>query len=406
MLDRVKKLEFKLNYYSLIQALFWAAIACYSPYIVLFLSKHGVSNSLIGIIMMGNSIVSLLLQPFWGMVSDRIRSIRKVFIFCLGLTAVLIIALAFVKSILFMGILIILISAIQSPLGALLDIWTLNSVKIKASKSYGAVRMWGSFGYAVLVICMGALIDTLSVSYVFYCYGFMSIVVIFACYKITDVNKNDDLHEKHSESGFSSKSILKLLKNKQYTVYLAFICLIFTVINPMISFLPQLMLGEGGSNDLYGLSMAIAAMSEAPILFISGYLVKRFRSIILVYIALIFYVIRIVIFVVVPNPTGIIVSMCLQGFSYAIFLAGYIQYIDEITPEGLKSTAMTFGNSVSFGLSGIIGYYAGGSLIDGYGIFNAYKFGAVYMVILFAVFSLYLLYLFVHSAKQNKKIRA
>ncbi len=65
----------------------------------------------------------------------------------------------------------------------------------------------------------------------------------------------------------------------------------------------------------------------------------------------------------------------LQGPSFALFMNGTVYYIDEMAPEELKATAQTFATSMYFGVSGIVGSYGGGWMIDNYGLKTLYLIG-------------------------------
>ncbi|MCL1831049.1 MAG: MFS transporter, partial [Oscillospiraceae bacterium] len=69
-----------LGKFSYLNIFHYSAMACYYPFIVAFLTKRDYSSTQIGAILTIDSIVAIISQPIWGIICDRIRSVRKVYI--------------------------------------------------------------------------------------------------------------------------------------------------------------------------------------------------------------------------------------------------------------------------------------------------------------------------------------
>ena len=91
---------------SSLEAAFWAAFAVYSPYLTYFLKTRGYSNTTIGTITAVNSFIVVFAQPLWGMISDKLQSIRRVFIICMCVTAILLQPLPLIPTVLLTGCLL------------------------------------------------------------------------------------------------------------------------------------------------------------------------------------------------------------------------------------------------------------------------------------------------------------
>ena len=66
-------------YFSFLVLLFWGTFAAYYPFGVVILQEKGFSNTVIGTIMAINSMIVVFAQPFWGMISDRMRSVKNIY---------------------------------------------------------------------------------------------------------------------------------------------------------------------------------------------------------------------------------------------------------------------------------------------------------------------------------------
>jgi PPP family 3-phenylpropionic acid transporter len=154
-------------------------------------------------ILMVMSIISVLSQPLWGMLSDRIHSIKKVFSFCIFASVMLILSLAVIKSIHVVMVMLPIIALMQSPLVPLLDIWILKSAQNGISASYGIIRMWGSIGFAVAVAIMGILVSKMSINIAFICYGTINSITFFICFGLKDIDRRSGDSDKAVGSDIS-----------------------------------------------------------------------------------------------------------------------------------------------------------------------------------------------------------
>ena len=107
----------------------WLTIGCFNPFIVLFLMHRNVNTVTIGFILMINSLVSLIGQPLWGMVSDRIQSVKKVFLFCILTATLLNLILPWCSSTVMLTFMLPLSIFFFCALSPLLDSWTIYSIR-------------------------------------------------------------------------------------------------------------------------------------------------------------------------------------------------------------------------------------------------------------------------------------
>jgi len=356
--------------YSVLQFMFWATFAAYYPFMVVFLRNKGFSNTTIGLIVAINSLIVLFAQPFWGMVSDAMQSIKKVVIFCLAVAVVLLQPVPFVSSALFVGTILALVTAFESPLVPLLDNWIIQGIKIEKDLSYGSIRLWGSLGFAGMVQIYGRFINRFSIHVLFPIFLLMGCITIIVCIWV----KTDRPVSSGSEQGLN---IGRLFKNYYYVSFLIFAIIISIPHRSAFVFLPNLMETLGGSDGDLGMVFAVMALSEVPVFLYTKVLLKKFKPVKLMVFSSSFFIIRQILYIISTSPIHLMGIQALQGPSFALFYNGMVYYIDELAPAELKSTAQTFANSMFFGLSGIIGSYAGGWIIDNYGLKSMYLMGTL-----------------------------
>lgn len=401
-LDTLLKKDTMIENYSLLQFIIWSTIGCFSPFIVLFLMHRNVSATMIGFILMLNSLASLIAQPLWGMISDKIRSVKKVFFICISVSTAILMTMPFNSNLTLLTIIFPLLMLFFSPMSPLLDSWTIQGIKSQPSKSYGSVRLWGSIGYSIVVVILGKLINNLSINSIFVSFGIMSVITVVLCYNFEDPKSLTMGDDQKKPLTFKELKVGRLFKNYYYVTFLVLSFLLFMTLSSVNSFLPELMKQVGGNDALLGLSFAVSAFSEAPVLYLSKILIKKYKPLPLILSAVLVYTLRLFIYSIAKSPFVVIFAQSLQGLSYGLFLAGSIYYIDYLAPDELKSTAQTTGNAIFFGLSGMIGNYATGRIIDIFGISLVYRIGAFMDI---GVFMLFLLSLFIGKQLQSRKFR-
>lgn len=357
---------------SLFEFVFYATTACFNPYLVVFLQSKNFTNTAIGTILAINSVVVILAQPFWGFVSDRIQSIRKVFILCICLSSILLLTMPLYQSYIAFLVILAIITFFNSPLAPLTDAWIIQNVKSIRSGSYASIRLWGSLGYAITVYIMGIIVNNLAVHYVFYSHALLATFTIII---ITTKSHSED--RAVSTTRAEKSSIKNLLTNNYYIVYLLFAASIMAPHKAAFTYLPNLMSKVGGSNKELGAAMSIMALSEIPIFIIIRRFTNDKRPVTLILISSIFFILKQLLYLFVKTPTHVILLQLLQGPSYALLLNGHVNYIDSLAPDELKSTAQTLGTAIAFGIGGILGSYGGGFIIDRFELSTLYSVGLI-----------------------------
>lgn len=361
--------------FAALQFMTWATFAFYMPFVVVILTDRGLSNTQIGLILMINSIVGIITQPAVGFISDKIRSVRKVVVFCMAAIAAISTLLPLMRTTASLFVFMPLYTFFACSIVPLLDNWTYLGIKDQPGKSYGAARLWGSIGFMPCVVVAGRLVklfstDVLSIIFPILC---LLTIGVYLLQPEPPAAAMGHLHQNRS----MLRSLGGLLKNYSFATYVLFGGLLFTMIMPMNSFLIRLMNSVGGSQEQYSWAIAVNALSEIPVFFISGYLIRRYRPAGIICVSSLFFILRLFLLSLAASPAAVIACALLQGPSFALYATGAVAYVDSMAPPGLKATAQTLANAIIGGVSGIIGNSSVGFLIDGYGLRPVYRAGVL-----------------------------
>ena len=356
---------------SSIEFLFWFAAAA-GMYLTVFLQKQGFKPNQVGFINAANSVVIILATPFWGMMADKIRSIRKIFIVCISVSAVLW-ALVPGTSRIAIGPLtlmygVILLGAFfRNPAYSLLDAFVVQRADLD-QVAYGHVRLWGSISFAIMSISLSMILPRTGVEVTFYLHGIVFIPLLIIMWKM----KGSDVEGRAERVPFRSMGFGRLFSNYYFITYLFFAIFIHMPLNTSMAFLPYLVDAVGGDTARFGLVTGYKALLEIPMLLLMRPLRRKFPLPIAISGAALFFGVEALLYTQAKNLTQIIMIQTFHGLGGGLMIGAATNYVYSLAPKGLNSTAHTIHGAVN-AVAAIIGNLLGGVLIQSMGIFPFYR---------------------------------
>src|SRR5699024_6328987 len=166
--------------------------------------------------------------------------------------------------------------------------------------------------------------------------------------------------------------IKKLITNKSFIIFLVLMLFITVTHRANDSFIGLYIAQLGGTEGLVGVGWFVGVMTEALIFATAGFWFRRFRPLVFIIIAGALYTIRWFLFAAVEHPSQIITLQVLHGLTFGVFYTAAFEYVSRILPKFLQSTGRLFFFAMFFGVPGIIGFIAGGTLIASYGVAPLY----------------------------------
>lgn len=123
-------------------------------FLSVFLQSLGIGAGQIGIVTSLTNVMNIVSQPVWGVLSDRIRSVRKCFMLSIILSALCVLfvpMLSVAGAMVPMMALLVLQYFFLTPANMLMELWL---VKVNNTPglgiSYGSIRIWASLGFALM----------------------------------------------------------------------------------------------------------------------------------------------------------------------------------------------------------------------------------------------------------------
>jgi PPP family 3-phenylpropionic acid transporter len=366
--------------FRLLQFVFYPAWGAYGPFCVVFLSAHAIPDGQIGLILMVNSCLAILAQPLWGMLCDRLGSIRKVFFLCMVPCMILVPLLTRGGGFTYYLVMMAVISIFNCPFISLMDTWTIQGLKLGPKHpSYGSVRIFGSIGFIPVALILGQAARALSVDVVFLLFTALNVFTLLVAAAIPFAG----IPPVPKKLGGNP---LVLLRNYRYMAFVFCYFLLNVAMMSVLSYMPQRITAAGGDTLTYSMLNAIGALCEMPMFILSPLLMRKMKPVHLIILSMVLAALHLCLLSVNLPVWGILGIHVLRGFSYALFLVGAVYYLDALAPEGLKTSAQSLFNTISGGLSGSLGAGMGGALIASTGLMGTSRFGAALAVLSLGLF--------------------
>ena len=138
--------------------LFFAALACVLPFLILFYERLGFSGPQVGVLTGLSPLVTLVSAPLWTNLADRTRRHRLVLSLIIVLSGLSLVVLPLLTSFWPVLLVVMLLSACFIPITSFFDSATMAMLGAR-QELYGRVRLGGALGYGLMGFLAGLLIQ-------------------------------------------------------------------------------------------------------------------------------------------------------------------------------------------------------------------------------------------------------
>lgn len=338
------------------------AIGAFMPLFSQFLKFRNFNGIQLGMALSLGSLATIVMQPVWGYISDHFKKPKQVLL----VITIAVIASALALS---LGTGIFLITAFYisfmfffSGIGPISD-----SLVLGSDFEFGNIRLWGSIGFAVGVQIAGILAEYFGLRIIFIILSISYIISLIILRRVEV--KNIEEHP------ISKVDLFKLMKNKDFILFLAASFMISGTITAHNNYFGILYVELGGTIAGIGLAFLLFAGSEAPIMMLLGH--EKLRKINLakaLFISSLIFNLRWLWYGIGPDPKLILILFILQGLSIGSYLVFAVLFIKEITRPNLRTTAIALYTSFSTGIGGMFMQYMSGIIMENTGIKSVYTF--------------------------------
>ena len=341
-----------------------------------YLLDMGYDNAEIGIILAVASVVSVFLQPVLANLSDMSKRLDAISV--AGISTVIMMVMQ-------VGLFIIKGKSIALwVIYVLLMAWELalqplfNSLARRLSESgfkinFGICRAGGSLAYAIFTSIIGTFVEKYG-TVILPRTGLAILALLLGMILLCSRTLKRAMEQKADAVAASGETVepekyeeismsMFVKRNKLFIVLNVFIMILFFQNTITNNFMYQIVTGVGGTSEDMGRIFGVMAALEIPGLFFFNNIHKKFSCSTLLKFAAAAFVGKVLTLYLANSVFMVYAAHFFQLFSFSIFLAGIVQFINEIMERGeavrgqaVYTTAITIG--------GVFANIAGGIILD------------------------------------------
>ena len=356
-----------------VNGIFWFAWA-FGNYQNIYLQEVGFTASELGVLNAIASAVGIASVAFWGMVSDRIGSVKKVLIAVLGGGALLyglvpLIPRGLPATVLLLTIALPVVNFFRGSMSTFAEnILVRNSNELRLN--YGLLRSIGSFLFTVGSLIISALLPFVGVENTFWISGLLMLIPIGFAFFSRDPGTRRRKAQPAPQPQEKKKGGLhlgELFHNQAYVFFLVFAMFFYICTTCEANYIPYYMSTIQVPSEQYGILMGYRALLEIPFLLLMVKLRRKFPLRILVVFSPLLMAMECLGFgLFAGNLPGMLVCCTFYGLGNGLFIGSSLNYLYELAPDHLKASAQAFFVAVS-SVAGILGNLLGGVFFDALG---------------------------------------
>ncbi|MGE5468125.1 MAG: MFS transporter [Ignavibacteria bacterium] len=352
---------------------YFAYVGAFAPYFTLYLQSLGFSGWDIGLLMAVGPVMRALAPTFWGALSDRSGKRVPIIRFSAAATAAGFAVFFFATG--FWGVLlgIVLSFFFWSAAHPLVEALTLDRL-VDRTEDYGRIRMWGSVGFIVTVLGLGALLDAAPVNVVLWvCLGLLLGVAASA------VGLEESPHARPPEGGTSLRAGLL----RPTVVALMAACFFMSAAHgPLYVFFSIHLVDYGYGKTAVGALWSLGVIAEIGVFAFLPRLMARYsvRAILLASFAL--AVLRFLLIGWEVESTALIfVAQLMHGATFGAYHAAAVTALNRWFPTRQQGRVQAIYGSISFGAGGMLGNFVSGIAWGPWGAGWTYTLGAAFALV-------------------------
>ena len=246
--------------YFLMYNFYFLSYALFSTLISVYMLDKGYSASQVSLVVSASFFSSMIVQPLMGILNDKI-GIKKVTIYSFLLINIAAIFFMQANNLLLLTVWYSAVLMLVNGVNPVMDV-----LAARSPYTYGKIRIWGTFGYAMGSQLAGLIYKFISPQAIFIVFIGMMCVSILGVFGIEPKHNQGS---KKTTQMKNDSSIGQIFKNKTYLFYLLIVALYSGVGNTGHTYIPSMLEHSGLSVNMATTVVAISVICESPLIFFS-----------------------------------------------------------------------------------------------------------------------------------------
>jgi MFS family permease len=356
---------------------FYAGIGAFTPYAALYYQDLGFSGLQLGVLTALPALGASLTGPFWGIVADSLAAHRAIMRIVLMIAMVVTLFLTRITSFAPFFVTLGIIALVMVPVASLWDSYAVSAHE-RGGSPYGTLRIFGSLGFTVMVLVMGAVMSGGLSNRFIYAYAFCHLLTWTATLFLPN------LAERRPRKFLDGLNAVRA--QKSYLLLLAVAYLIASGVAMINMFLGIHIRDLGSGTEVVGTAFAVSALSELPVIGFGTWIMMRIGARRMVVAGLAAYILRFSLLAAAPTAEWVIFAQIFHGISFGMFLVASVNLAHRLVGAENAATAQALLGTMSFGFGNITGSLIGGALLDVVGTRAIFTGVVGLMVVALAVF--------------------
>lgn len=383
---------------------YWMTMCTFSGFMAVYLSHYGFHDALIGLTASAISLITIVFQLFISSFSDANtkvplkRFLVIIYLLMLGLVTVLTLV---PLPIMLMLIAYALTGGLGNSLPGLYNAQIIQFVNAGIPVNLGWPRGVSALVYAIFAYLLGLLLESYSATILM---PICLVCIVVAVVMVLVMPRPEQLKDSYAieflAEPLPKTSLIELLKASRVMQFFLLSAVFMSAgsANNLL-FLPRVIASKGGTEAALGLAMFLQAGVEMPAMFLTPFLVRRFRARAVLAFSLTAYFSKSVLIAVSGSITGIYAAMVLSIFCFGLYGITSVYFVNDIVKHNEKVRAQAL-VTASGALSAIISNSAAGWVVQVYGI-DRLNLICVFLQAIALVLMYYCAYL--HAQDEKKK---
>jgi PPP family 3-phenylpropionic acid transporter len=354
--------------------LFFAAIATLLPFLVVFYEGLGLGGREIGLLSAMLPLATLAVGPAWGALADGLGRHRGVATFALAGTAAAGVAVSLGRDVATLLPLVVVFAIFFAPVVPLTDTAVLAGLGSERER-YGRLRLWGAVGFGLASLVAGAAVDRYGVGVAFASFGVLLVLALGVAQRLAWQAVAREGREPRGPTDVASPVAAgtgpRLLRapaavrdflTVRWVALLTAGLLGGAAMAPSGTFLFLYLAERGAGASAVGTAMAVATLSEIPVMFFAARWLARVRPRVLLLASLAVFALRLALYGVLESTAALVAVQLLHGPSFALLIVAGVARADRLAIPGRRATGQALFTASVLGLGGVIGSLGGGAL--------------------------------------------
>ncbi len=354
--------------------LYFAALAAFAPYIVLYWQSQGFTGPQIGLLTFIPPVVTLVAAPAWTGLADARHAHRQLMALAIAGAAVQALLLPLVHT--FQAALLIApaFAFFTAPVIAMSDAATMHTLAQRGEpQMYGRLRLGGTFGWGLAAPVIGLLVQERGLPYAFWTYAVVMLVGLLVALRLSYPRETERVPVWHG--------MREVLKNREWVFFLLIGVVTgmgFASVNTyLFAYLQEINIGTA----LAGLALTISTVSEIPIMFFGNRFLVRLGARGMLTLAVVATGLRLLAYAAFTSPVAVLLLQHLNGFTFPMYWIAGVAYASQRAPQGMQASAQGLFGAATTGVGAALGGLLGGILIASVGGQAMYTiFGLIVLV--------------------------